>query len=96
LGCHSGTSGKIDPFSLFSVTSVGFMAIAALPARLGELARPYLISQKSSIKMSSALGTILIERILDSFTVLTIALFILIRIELPRWMMNSSFFSCSW
>jgi len=83
---------KIDPFSLFSVTSVGFMAIAALPARLGELARPYLISQKSSIKMSSALGTILIERILDSFTVLTIALFILIRIELPRWMMNSSFF----
>jgi len=37
---------KIDPFSLFSVTSVGFMAIAALPARLGELARPYLISQK--------------------------------------------------
>jgi uncharacterized protein (TIRG00374 family) len=83
---------KIDPFFLFSVTSVGFMAIAALPARLGELARPYLISQKSSIKMSSALGTILIERILDSFTVLTIALFILIRIELPRWMMNSSFF----
>ena len=41
---------KIDQFSLFSVTSVGFLAIASIPARLGELARPYLISKKSSIK----------------------------------------------
>jgi hypothetical protein len=60
---------KIDQVSLFSVTSVGFLAIAAIPARIGELARPYLISKRSSIKMSSALGTIVIERILDSLTV---------------------------
>jgi uncharacterized protein (TIRG00374 family) len=83
---------KIDQLSLFSVTSVGFMAIAAIPARIGELARPYLISQKSSIKMSSALGTILIERILDSFTVLGIAVIILLKVDLPSWMMQSSFF----
>ena len=62
---------KIDQLSLFSVTSVGFLAIAAIPARIGELARPYLISKRSSIKMSSALGTILVERVLDSFTVLS-------------------------
>ena len=54
---------KIDQLSLFSVTSVGFLAIASIPARIGELARPYLISKRSSIKMSSALGTILVERI---------------------------------
>jgi glycosyltransferase 2 family protein len=37
---------KIDQLSLFSVTSVGFLAIAAIPARIGELARPYLISKR--------------------------------------------------
>ena len=81
---------KIDQFSLFSVTSVGFLAIASIPARIGELARPYLISKRSSIKMSSALGTILVERVLDSFTVLAIAVIILFLTDLPPWMIKSS------
>ena len=81
---------KIDQLSLFSVTSVGFLAIASIPARIGELARPYLISKRSSIKMSSALGTILVERVLDSFTVLAIALIVLFYTDLPQWMIRSS------
>jgi uncharacterized protein (TIRG00374 family) len=81
---------KIDQFSLFSVTSVGFLAIASIPARSGELARPYLISKRSSIKMSSALGTILVERVLDSFTVLAIAVIVLFLTDLPPWMIRSS------
>jgi uncharacterized protein (TIRG00374 family) len=80
---------KIDQLSLFSVSSVGFLAIASIPARIGELARPYLISQKSSIKMSSALGTILLERILDSFTIVIIAIVVLFFTDLPPWMMKS-------
>ncbi len=81
---------KIDQLSLFSVTSVGFLAIAAIPARIGELARPYLISRRSSIKMSAALGTIIVERILDSFTVLTMAVIVLLNTDLPSWMIRSS------
>jgi uncharacterized protein (TIRG00374 family) len=84
---------KINQVPLFSITSVGFLAIAAIPARIGELARPYLISKRSSIKMSSALGTIFIERILDSFTVLTIATVVLLidmPFDLPSWMVKSS------
>jgi uncharacterized protein (TIRG00374 family) len=81
---------KIDQLSLFSVTSVGFLAIASIPARIGELARPYLISKRSSIKMSSALGSILIERILDSFTILTIAVIVIFLTDLPSWMIKSS------
>jgi glycosyltransferase 2 family protein len=81
---------KIDQLSLFSVTSVGFLAISAIPARIGELARPYLISKRSSIKMSSALGTILVERVLDSFTVLAIAVIVLFLTDLPPWMIRSS------
>ncbi|PKN67804.1 MAG: hypothetical protein CVU52_10340 [Deltaproteobacteria bacterium HGW-Deltaproteobacteria-10] len=81
---------KIDQRSLFSVTSVGFLAITAIPARIGELARPYLIAKKSTIKMSSALGTIIVERALDSFSVLTIAVVVLLLNDLPSWMIKSS------
>ena len=80
---------KIDQFSLFSVTCVGFLAIASIPARIGELARPYLIAKRSTIKMSSALGTILVERVLDGFSVLTIAVVVLFYTDLPSWMIIS-------
>jgi uncharacterized protein (TIRG00374 family) len=82
--------GKVDQLSLFSVTSVGFLAIIAIPARLGELARPYLITKKSRIPMSSALGTIFVERVLDSLTVLIIAVLALFFTPLPPWLVRSS------
>jgi uncharacterized protein (TIRG00374 family) len=81
---------KIDQLSLFSVTSVGFLAIVAFPARLGELARPYLITKKSPLKMSSALGTIIVERVLDSLTVMVIAVFVLFFTPLPPWLVRAS------
>jgi len=80
---------KIDQLTLFSVTSVGFLAIAAIPARLGEFARPYLISKRSSIKFSSAFGTIIIERALDGLAVLFIMIIALLFVNLPPWMIKS-------
>jgi glycosyltransferase 2 family protein len=80
---------KINQFTLFSVTCVGFLAIAAIPARIGELARPYLIAKKSSIKMSSALGTVIVERVLDGLSILTITIVVLFWRDLPPWMINS-------
>ena len=82
---------KVDQLSLFSVTSVGFLAIIAIPARLGELVRPYLITKKSRIPMSSALGTIFVERLLDSITVLIIGVFVLFFTPLPPWVVRSGF-----
>lgn len=82
---------KVDQLSLFSVTNVGFMAIVALPARLGELARPYLITKKSNIRMSSALGTIFVERVFDGVSILAIAAFVPVFLpELPAWLIRSS------
>ena len=81
---------KIDQFSLFSVTNVGFLAIIAIPARLGELARPYLITKKSNLNMSAALGTIFAERVLDSLTVLVITVLVLFFTPLPPWLVRSS------
>jgi len=80
---------KIDQLSLFSVTCVGFLAIIAFPARLGELARPYLIANKSQIGMTAAVGTILVERVFDCLTVLLIFVFALFLTPLPSWLIES-------
>lgn len=82
--------GKVGQLSLFSITSVGFLGIIAIPARMGELVRPYLIAKKSSIPMSSALGTVFVERLFDSITVLTILVLVLFFTPLPPWLVNSS------
>jgi uncharacterized protein (TIRG00374 family) len=82
---------QVDQISLFSVTSVGFLAIISLPARLGELARPYLITKKSKIKMTAALGTIFVERVCDSISILAIFAVILFFIpSLPPWLVRSA------
>jgi uncharacterized protein (TIRG00374 family) len=82
--------GKVDQLSLFSVTSVGFLAIVAIPARIGELARPYLITKKSHIKMTAALGTVFVERIFDSLSVLSVFVFVLFLTPLPPWLISAS------
>jgi uncharacterized protein (TIRG00374 family) len=79
----------IHNFTIFSITSVGFMAIIAIPARLGELVRPYLLTKKSRIPMSSAVGTIFMERVLDILTVLTIATVIFFSTPLPPWLFRA-------
>jgi len=50
LGTHLSPLEKVDQLSLFSVTSVGFLAIVAIPARLGELARPISSRKKAVLK----------------------------------------------
>ena len=81
---------KIDQFTLFSVSNVGFLAIIAIPARLGELARPYLITKKSGIPMTCAVGTIFVERIFDGLGVLTIAVLTPFFTVVPPWLTRAS------
>jgi glycosyltransferase 2 family protein len=54
------------PFArLNAVAAVGFMALMLLPFRLGEFARPYLIAEPGKLRMSSALSSVVAERIAD-------------------------------
>lgn len=43
----------------------GFMWIALLPMRLGELSRPLFLAQKTEVSLSRALGSIALERVVD-------------------------------
>lgn len=81
---------KLETLTLFAITSVGFLAITALPARLGELLRPYLVARHSTIKMSSALGTVFLERFFDGVTILTIASLTPFFTQLPSWLIKAN------
>lgn len=80
---------RVDQVSLFSVTSVGFMLVVAIPARIGEFARPYLITKKSSIKMSSALGSIVLERVFDFMAIMILFPLVMVLAPLPPWLSQS-------
>jgi uncharacterized protein (TIRG00374 family) len=74
---------------LLAISSVGFMAILALPARLGELVRPGLL-RKRGISATAALGTVAVERIVDGLLVSVFvfgACFALRGPNAPGWMM---------
>lgn len=54
---------------LLAVSSVGFMAILALPFRLGEFVRPYYVVRGGQSRMSAILGTVAVERIADGLLI---------------------------
>lgn len=60
------------PFSkLNEASAIGFMMLVVLPFRLGEFARPFLLAERSNIRRSAAMTTVVLERITD---ILVIAL----------------------
>ncbi len=61
---------EIRTASLFSATLIGFLANVILPARLGELVRPYVIGRREGVSKSASLATIVVERIFDLTTLL--------------------------
>jgi uncharacterized protein (TIRG00374 family) len=78
---------------LLAISSVGFMAILALPARLGEFVRPALVRKKGQVSAAAALGTVAVERIVDGLLVSLFvfgALFALRGPGAPSWMMPTA------
>jgi uncharacterized membrane protein YbhN (UPF0104 family) len=61
--------GKVDARTTLPVSMAGTMWIMVLPLRLGELARPLFLAQKSEIGVGQALGTVAIERVVDGLLV---------------------------
>lgn len=58
-------------WNLFSATAIGFTAVVLL-GRAGEFVRPYLISVKERVPLSSQLAAWLLERICDLLAVLLV------------------------
>jgi glycosyltransferase 2 family protein len=56
----------------FRATAVGFAASSVLPARAGEVIRPYFLARHERMSATGAFATIILERLLDLVTVLVL------------------------
>ena len=56
----------------FRTTVIGFAALGVLPARAGDLLRPYLLARQEGLLVSATLATIVMERVLDLIAVLAL------------------------
>lgn len=67
----SPVKDKISYHKLFSAVMIGFMVNNVLP-RVGEVTRAFAIGRSEGISKSSAFGTVVVERIIDMVTFLSI------------------------
>jgi len=61
--------GRVRLSVALKTTIIGFGASALLPARAGELLRPYLLARKEGLSATATFATIIVERLLDTITV---------------------------
>lgn len=62
-------------YPTFFANTIGYMLSATLPIRAGDVARPALLSRRTPVRFSAALGTVLTERVLDLISILGLFLY---------------------
>jgi uncharacterized protein (TIRG00374 family) len=80
---------KLSQRLLLPITFIGFLFIWIIPARLGELARPYLLQQNSGIGLSAGMGSVVLERLIDSFFLVVLLAACLPALQLPSLILAS-------
>ncbi|MEA3345471.1 MAG: lysylphosphatidylglycerol synthase transmembrane domain-containing protein [Chloroflexota bacterium] len=70
---------------LFAISNIGYLLINILPARVGDLARAYLVSRGGQVSAAYALSTIVVERIYDTLSAVLMLALISPFIPLPSW-----------
>src|SRR5205823_8773909 len=58
---------------MFAYLAVGYAANNVLPARLGELVRSHYLGDREGISRTTTLGTVVVERVVDTAVVVSIA-----------------------
>jgi uncharacterized protein (TIRG00374 family) len=64
--------------------NIGFMVTNVTWGRLGEIARPYALSRMAPVSASSALGTVVLERVLDAVALLLLLFVTLLSPGVPE------------
>ena len=64
--------GRIHVGVTLRATVMGFAATALLPGRVGEILRPYVLARREQLSVSAAIGTVVLERLLDLAVLLAI------------------------
>lgn len=73
---------------IIPVLLVGYLGNAILPARLGEAARGFLIARREQLPIPQALGSVLIERVLDTLVLALLGISAALIIGVPDWVLR--------
>jgi uncharacterized protein (TIRG00374 family) len=73
---------------LFSVVLIGFFGNYVLPAKTGELVRAYVLGKRENLSKSAILGSIAVEKTMDTLILFVILLATLWAVPLPAEVAN--------
>jgi glycosyltransferase 2 family protein len=74
---------RIPVYSLFKAELIGYFGNSVLPLRLGELLRVYIIRKEQNLSGSFVIGTVVLERLLDTVGLLLFSILLIFIIPLP-------------
>jgi len=75
------TSGKVEFWTAYHPLIIGFAINCILPGRVGEIARPVILSQKKEIAFTTGLATVAAERVLDICILIVLFALVLLRVQ---------------
>lgn len=75
--------------NLLAVINIGYLLSNILPARLGDVARAYLIGDTEEVSRTAAFSTIVAERVLDALFAVIGFFIVLPFAPVPDWMIRS-------
>jgi uncharacterized protein (TIRG00374 family) len=79
---------RAGPLRVMPVLLAGYLGNLVLPARLGELARAYLMARRERLGFSRVLGSILLERVIDLASLAAVAMTAAIYLGAPEWLVR--------
>jgi len=79
------TTARVAVIRLLPPLLVGYLGNAVLPARLGEPMRAVLVSRREHVGTTEALGSVLIERVVDVATLAPVAFVAAVLVGAPAW-----------
>ena len=75
--------------NLLAVINIGYLLSNIFPARLGDVARAYLIGETEDVSRTAAFSTIVAERVLDALFAVIGFFIVLPFAPIPHWMIRS-------
>ncbi len=81
----AGPRGPVPPRRLVPIVLIGYLGNAVLPARLGDPIRAILVGRREAIPTSSAFGSVVLERAVDTLTLALIAVVAASLAGAPDW-----------
>jgi uncharacterized protein (TIRG00374 family) len=84
----SADGRRVPPRRVAPVLLIGYLGNVVLPARLGEVIRSYLIDRREGVPFGGALGSVVLERVLDTTALAVLAFIAAEALAAPVWIVR--------